>query len=144
MTERARLSGVSTALPESSERPSACPRPNFRPHRGQHLSGHSRRSSCRTRRSSMQPKTRVRAVAYPASARVELLRFVAPGQCRESSTRYVQIVVAFTFGFEGKHGIGTDTDAGGIVLMGARLYDPMTGRFLQVDPVFGGSCNAYD
>jgi hypothetical protein len=28
--------------------------------------------------------------------------------------------------------------------MGARLYSPMTGRFLQVDPVFGGACNAYD
>ncbi|MGD0811870.1 MAG: hypothetical protein ABSA91_19495, partial [Acidimicrobiales bacterium] len=37
------------------------------------------------------------------------------------------------YGFEGKHGIGTDTDAGGIVLMGARLYDPGTGQFLQVD-----------
>ena len=48
------------------------------------------------------------------------------------------------YGFEGKNGIGTDTDAGGIVLMGARLYNPLTGRFLQVDPVFGGSCNAYD
>ena len=39
-------------------------------------------------------------------------------------------------GFEGKHGIGSD-DAGGIVLMGARLYDPGTGRFLQVDPASG-------
>ena len=28
--------------------------------------------------------------------------------------------------------------------MGARLYSPATARFLQVDPVFGGSCNAYD
>ncbi|MGW4426584.1 DNRLRE domain-containing protein [Streptosporangium sp. NPDC004631] len=33
---------------------------------------------------------------------------------------------------------------GGLVLMGARLYNPTTGRFLQVDPVVGGSANAYD
>ncbi|MEU8270769.1 DNRLRE domain-containing protein [Sphaerisporangium sp. NPDC049002] len=32
----------------------------------------------------------------------------------------------------------------GIVLMGVRLYNPTTGRFLQVDPVVGGSANAYD
>ncbi|MGC5567892.1 RHS repeat-associated core domain-containing protein [Streptomyces sp. FR-108] len=32
----------------------------------------------------------------------------------------------------------------GLVLMGARLYDPGTARFLQTDPVFGGNCNAYD
>ncbi|MFC5959350.1 RHS repeat-associated core domain-containing protein, partial [Streptomyces pratens] len=32
----------------------------------------------------------------------------------------------------------------GIILMGARLYDPSTARFLQTDPVFGGNCNAYD
>ncbi|MFF7456787.1 DNRLRE domain-containing protein [Kitasatospora sp. NPDC008115] len=31
----------------------------------------------------------------------------------------------------------------GIVLMGVRLYDPATGRFLSVDPVPGGSANAY-
>jgi RHS repeat-associated protein len=48
------------------------------------------------------------------------------------------------YGFEGKNGIGTDTDNAGIVLMGARLYDPSLGRFLQVDPVPGGSCNTYD
>jgi RHS repeat-associated protein len=35
-------------------------------------------------------------------------------------------------------------DLAGIVLMGARLYLPSTGRFLQVDPVAGGSANAYD
>jgi RHS repeat-associated protein len=32
----------------------------------------------------------------------------------------------------------------GITLMGARLYNPTTGRFLTVDPVRGGSCNNYD
>ncbi|HVC78162.1 MAG TPA: RHS repeat-associated core domain-containing protein [Candidatus Micrarchaeaceae archaeon] len=32
----------------------------------------------------------------------------------------------------------------GIVLMGARLYSPTLGRFLQVDPVAGGSANDYD
>jgi hypothetical protein len=28
--------------------------------------------------------------------------------------------------------------------MGVRLYDPTTGRFLSVDPVPGGSANAYE
>ncbi|MFF3375871.1 RHS repeat-associated core domain-containing protein [Streptomyces sp. NPDC002680] len=32
----------------------------------------------------------------------------------------------------------------GAVLMGVRLYDPATGRFLSVDPVPGGSANAYE
>jgi RHS repeat-associated protein len=32
----------------------------------------------------------------------------------------------------------------GLVLMGARLYNPATGRFLSVDPDPGGSCNPYD
>ncbi|MFE7134187.1 RHS repeat-associated core domain-containing protein [Streptomyces sp. NPDC057638] len=32
----------------------------------------------------------------------------------------------------------------GLVLMGARLYNPVTGRFLSVDPVRGGTANAYE
>jgi RHS repeat-associated protein len=33
---------------------------------------------------------------------------------------------------------------GGLTLMGVRLYNPTTGRFLQVDPVPGGNENAYN
>ncbi|WP_327674809.1 ricin-type beta-trefoil lectin domain protein [Kitasatospora sp. NBC_00458] len=32
----------------------------------------------------------------------------------------------------------------GVVLMGVRLYNPATGRFLSTDPVPGGSANAYE
>ncbi|MFE7134423.1 DNRLRE domain-containing protein [Streptomyces sp. NPDC057638] len=31
----------------------------------------------------------------------------------------------------------------GLTLMGVRLYDPVTGRFLSADPVYGGGANAY-
>jgi RHS repeat-associated protein len=32
----------------------------------------------------------------------------------------------------------------GLMLMGARVYNPWSGRFLQADPVLGGSANNYD
>jgi RHS repeat-associated protein len=35
-------------------------------------------------------------------------------------------------------------DLGGLTLMGVRLYNPRLGRFLQTDPVSGGSANDYD
>ncbi|MBC8093440.1 MAG: hypothetical protein H7Y15_16175 [Pseudonocardia sp.] len=37
----------------------------------------------------------------------------------------------------------TDTPTG-ITLMGVRLYNPTTGRFLSTDPVYAGSANDYD
>lgn len=47
------------------------------------------------------------------------------------------------YGWLGAHQRSADS-LGGTILMGVRLYVPSTGRFLQVDPVVGGSCNAYD
>ncbi|GGR28910.1 hypothetical protein GCM10010251_51400 [Streptomyces aurantiogriseus] len=32
----------------------------------------------------------------------------------------------------------------GLTLMGVRLYNPSTGRFLSMDPVYGGNANAYE
>ncbi|GAA1753312.1 hypothetical protein GCM10009681_25390 [Luedemannella helvata] len=47
------------------------------------------------------------------------------------------------YGWSGVAQRSGDTPAG-FVLMGVRVYNPATGRFLQVDPVSGGSSNRYD
>ncbi len=57
--------------------------------------------------------------------------------------RNVSTVGALRYGWLGAKQRAADTPSG-IILMGVRLYNPTTGRFLQVDPVPGGSCNAYD
>jgi RHS repeat-associated protein len=46
------------------------------------------------------------------------------------------------YGYLGQHERATDNPAG-ISLMGVRLYNAATGRFLQVDPVAGGNANPY-
>ncbi|MEV5985210.1 DNRLRE domain-containing protein [Streptomyces sp. NPDC052051] len=47
------------------------------------------------------------------------------------------------YGWMGSQQRSSDTPSR-LTLMGVRLYDPARGRFLQVDPVPGGSANAYD
>ncbi|MEW2386765.1 RHS repeat-associated core domain-containing protein [Streptomyces venezuelae] len=48
-----------------------------------------------------------------------------------------------TYGWLGAHQRASST-LSNVSLMGVRLYDPATGRFLQTDPVYGGNDNAYE
>jgi RHS repeat-associated protein len=47
------------------------------------------------------------------------------------------------YGWLGAKQRAADTP-GGLTLMGVRLYNPTTGRFLSVDPIAGGNANAYE
>ncbi|WP_406436300.1 DNRLRE domain-containing protein [Streptomyces sp. NBC_00631] len=47
------------------------------------------------------------------------------------------------YGWQGSSRLASDTPTG-LTLMGLRLYNPTTGRFLQTDPVTGGSATSYD
>nr|MBA2608358.1 RHS repeat-associated core domain-containing protein [Actinomycetota bacterium] len=51
---------------------------------------------------------------------------------------------ASRLGWLGKQQRFTVGGALGLVRMGVRLYDPRLGRFLQTDPIEGGSANNYD
>ena len=52
----------------------------------------------------------------------------------------------FDFGWLGQHQRGLDHTTGlqPIIQMGARPYDPLIARFLEVDPIEGGNTNDYD
>lgn len=47
------------------------------------------------------------------------------------------------YGWLGQNQRASD-NPGGLALMGARLYDPETGRFTTTDSVYGGNANSYD
>ncbi|MBA2609567.1 MAG: hypothetical protein H0U92_11545, partial [Actinobacteria bacterium] len=51
---------------------------------------------------------------------------------------------ASRLGWLGKHERFSVGGALGLTRMGVRLYDPRLGRFLQTDPIQGGSANDYD
>ncbi len=52
------------------------------------------------------------------------------------------VALGQNYGWLGSYARSTDA-IGGLTLMGARLYNPRTGRFLSRDPIPGGNDNAY-
>ena len=51
---------------------------------------------------------------------------------------------ALDAGWIGARSTAHETGLAPIIEMGARQYDPRLGRFLETDPIEGGSCNDYD
>ncbi|MGY4976252.1 DNRLRE domain-containing protein [Streptomyces sp. 900105755] len=60
-----------------------------------------------------------------------------------SYDEYGNTTNAARYGWQGTSRLTSDTPTG-LTLMGLRLYNPTTGRFLQTDPVTGGSATPYD
>jgi RHS repeat-associated protein len=69
------------------------------------------------------------------AAYFESTEFGLPRDTNTANPRYAWL---------GAHQRDSANTSGGLVLMGVRLYDPTTGRFLSMDPEPGGSCNDYD